>query len=357
MWQTTTLTDLQRQPPDSYSAETSNKLEKLHLHLCQMCSSGAVKEWMEFFKEDGDISEEELKVLDGLLEKMDVSGDGRVSSDEIKALPNFYNLDGLHAQGPAQVNLAGDGSGDPGSMPVMAALKRMPGLGRSASGCKLVLSAFSAAHRRGVDRQQLRRFRASQSCRVGLGRAAVARSVAQDRLKSRANLGCFAAVLCPMSAEQIALMFDHLRDQVVLALKAKEEDASMIADLQQQLGAQTEKVKILEAQLQELRQVVLGLTQEEVEEEGEEESESTGTPPAPTPEELEEQTDSDAEHLATPSPSQIAKILLQQVFTRLAAKGETTEGVQKSQSDDVIMWAGPGVQVEEQQTTTQSADA
>ena len=242
-------------------------------------------------------------------------------------------------------------------MPVMAALKRMPGLGRSASGCKLVLSAFSAAHRRGVDRQQLRRFRASQSCRVGLGRAAVARSVAQDRLKSRANLGCFAAVLCPMSAEQIALMFDHLRDQVVLALKAKEEDASMIADLQQQLGAQTEKVKILEAQLQELRQVVLGLTQEEVEEEGEEESESTGTPPAPTPEELEEQTDSDAEHLATPSPSQIAKILLQQVFTRLAAKGETTEGVQKSQSDDVIMWAGPGVQVEEQQTTTQSADA
>ncbi|CAE7247468.1 msrA [Symbiodinium sp. CCMP2592] len=43
------------------------------------------EEWMEFFKEDGDINKEELKVLDGLLEKMDVSGDGRVSSDEIKA--------------------------------------------------------------------------------------------------------------------------------------------------------------------------------------------------------------------------------------------------------------------------------
>lgn len=160
-----------------------------------------------------------------------------------------------------------------------------------------------------------------------------------------------------MSAEQIALMFDQLRDQVVLALKAKEEDASMIADLQQQLGTQTEKVKILEAQLQELKQVVLGLTEEEVEEEGEEESESTGTPPAPTPEELEEQTDSDAE-LPPPPPSQIAKILLQQVFTRLAAKGETTDTVQKSQSDDASKWeAGPGVEVEEQQTTTQSADA
>ncbi|CAE7424847.1 msrA [Symbiodinium microadriaticum] len=141
-----------------------------------------------------------------------------------------------------------------------------------------------------------------------------------------------------MSAEQIALMFDHLRDQVVLALKAKEEDASMIADLQQQLGSQTEKVKILEAQLQELRQVVLGLTQAEVEEEGEEN---------PSRRELEEQTDSDAE-LPPPSPSQIAKILLQQVFTRLAAKGETTEDVQKSQSDDASKWeAGPGVEVEE----------
>ncbi|CAE7029717.1 unnamed protein product [Symbiodinium sp. CCMP2456] len=85
MWQTTTPTGLQWQPPDSYSPETSNKLESVQRRLCQTCSSDAVEEWMEFFKEDGDISEEELKVLDGLLVKMDVSGDGRVSSDEIKA--------------------------------------------------------------------------------------------------------------------------------------------------------------------------------------------------------------------------------------------------------------------------------
>eukprot|EP00439_Symbiodinium_sp_Y106_P034052 s5717_g4.t1 len=84
VWQTTTLTGLQRPPPDSYSAETSSKLQTVHLRLyTQKLSSRA--EWMEFFKEDGDINKEELKVLDGLLEKMDVSGDGRVSSDEIKA--------------------------------------------------------------------------------------------------------------------------------------------------------------------------------------------------------------------------------------------------------------------------------
>ena len=71
VWQTTTLTGLQRPPPDSYSAETSNKLQTVHLRLyTQKLSSRAVsemrvehavssQEWMEFFKEDGDINKEE----------------------------------------------------------------------------------------------------------------------------------------------------------------------------------------------------------------------------------------------------------------------------------------------------------
>ena len=41
-------------------------------------------------------------------------------------------------------------------------------------------------------------------------------------------------------------LFDHLRDQVVLALKTKEDNETMMLDLQQQLGLQTEKVIILD---------------------------------------------------------------------------------------------------------------
>ncbi|CAE7529123.1 CTSE [Symbiodinium pilosum] len=63
-------------------------------------------EWMEFFQEDGDINDEasdvllgsvswkEMKLLDGLLEQMDVSGcDGRVSSDEIQVALAREDLD------------------------------------------------------------------------------------------------------------------------------------------------------------------------------------------------------------------------------------------------------------------------
>ncbi|CAL1127191.1 unnamed protein product [Cladocopium goreaui] len=42
-------------------------------------------EWMEFFQEDEDISQEDLEVLDPLLVKMDTSGDGQISPEEITA--------------------------------------------------------------------------------------------------------------------------------------------------------------------------------------------------------------------------------------------------------------------------------
>eukprot|EP00435_Cladocopium_sp_Y103_P013808 s352_g3.t1 len=42
-------------------------------------------EWMEFFQEDEDISQEDLQVLDPLLVKMDTSGDGQISPEEITA--------------------------------------------------------------------------------------------------------------------------------------------------------------------------------------------------------------------------------------------------------------------------------
>ncbi|CAE7029712.1 msrA [Symbiodinium sp. CCMP2456] len=130
-----------------------------------------------------------------------------------------------------------------------------------------------------------------------------------------------------------------------------------MADLQRQLGTQTQKVKILQAELEELKQVVLGLTQ--VEEEEGEHSEETGTPPPPSADELEELTDSDTDPLPPPPPSLIARILLQQVFTCVAGKNETAAHVQKSHADDTrIKEADPAVEVERgQQTTMQSGPA
>ena len=227
-------------------------------------------------------------------------------------------------------------------------------------GARVAASLFSAPlllRGVGVDRQQLRKLQSIAVMSVLLGRAAVARSVAQDTLKKPRKPWLLRSRALPNVGRANCSHVRPLERSSGLGLEGQrgrciDDRGPPAAAGQPNRESENPGGAAPGAQAGGAGPHAGGGGGG-----GRGESESTGTPPAPTPEELEEQTDSDAE-LPPPSPSQIAKILLQQVFTRLAAKGETTEDVQKSQSDDASKWeAGPGVEVEEQQTITQSTDA
>ena len=131
--------------------------------------------------------------------------------------------------------------------------------------------------------------------------------------------------LLTMLAERIAGMMDNLRDEMVSMLRDHEERGCLITELQDQLKTQSMKVEDLEKQVEELKELLASWHTPDSPE-----SQETRTPPCQgSP--VHSEPDSEA---AEPRPSEVAKLLLQQIFFRVGKADKAEES--KESKEEVV---------------------
>ncbi|CAE7438639.1 unnamed protein product [Symbiodinium microadriaticum] len=129
-----------------------------------------------------------------------------------------------------------------------------------------------------------------------------------------------------MLAERVAGMMDNLRDEMVSMLRDHEQRGCLVTELQDQLKTQTMKVHDLEKQVEELKELLASLHTP-----GTPDSQETRTPPS---QRSPEHSESDSE-AAEPRPSDIAKLLLQQVFLQVAKADKAEESKESEEVEPV----------------------
>ena len=130
-----------------------------------------------------------------------------------------------------------------------------------------------------------------------------------------------------MLAERVAGMMDNLRDEMVSMMRDHEQRGCLITELQDQLKTQTMKVQNLEKQVVVLKELLASLHTPDTPD-----SQETRTPPS---QRSPEHSESDSE-AAEPRPSDIAKLLLQQVFFRVAKADKAEESKESEEKVEPV---------------------